>query len=155
MCGYGSFPAFKQDSDLYIMDLDTARRTGQYKYHRLDINSNQSESWHCWSSNSRWIAFSSKRDFGVFTRIYLSYVDEAGEVYKPILLPQKDPAFYDSCLQTYSIPELVVEPVRVTKEKLGRVIRSSRQIEVALPITMATPKAEPMPGQEYLFEERE
>jgi len=155
MCDYGSFPVYHQTSDLYIMDINAAQQTGQYQYRRLDINSNRSESWHCWSSNSRWITFSSKRDFGVFTRIYLSYVDEAGKVYKPILLPQKDPTFYDSCLQTYSVPELVVEPVRVTKEKLGRVVRGSRQIEVALPITMATPRAEPMPGQEYLFEERE
>jgi len=155
MCDYGSFPAFQQSSDLYIMDLDAARQTGQYQYRRLDINSDRSESWHCWSGNSRWIAFSSKRDFGVFTRIYLSYVDEAGEVYKPILLPQKDPTFYDSFLQTCNTPELVAGPVRVTKEKLGRVVRGSRQIEVALPITMATPRAEPMPGQEYLFEERE
>ncbi len=150
MCDYGSFPVYHPSSDLYIMDLDAAQKTGQYKYRRLDINSDQSESWHCWSGNSRWIAFSSKRDFGVFTRTYLSYVDEAGKVYKPILLPQKDPAFYDSCLQTYSVPELVAGPVKITRERLGRAIRSSRQIEVALPITMATPKVAgpPEPWQE-------
>ena len=141
MSDYGSFPVYHRTSDLYIMDLNAAQQTGQYQYRRLDINSDQSESWHTWSSNSRWIAFSSKRHFGVFTRLYISYVDKAGKVYKPILLPQKDPTFYDYCLNTYSVPELVVEPVRVTGEKLGRVVRSSRQIDVALPITMATPKA--------------
>jgi hypothetical protein len=155
MCDYGSFPAFEQSSDLYIMDLEAAQKTGQYKYRRLDINSDRSESWHCWSSNGRWLAFSSKRDFGVFSRIYFSYVDEAGEVYKPIILPQKDPTFYDSFLQTCNTPELVIEPVRVTKEKLGRVVRGRRQIEVSLPITMATPRAKPAPEQEYLSDERE
>ncbi len=147
MCSYGCFPVYQQTSDLYLMDLRAAQ-TGQYKYRRLDINSDQSESWHSWSSNSRWIAFSSKRDYGVFTRSYLSYVDREGKVYKPLLMPQKDPEFYDSCLETYSVPELVTEPVKVTGEKLGRAVRSSRKITVEMPITMATPEAGQEPGYE-------
>jgi hypothetical protein len=150
MCNYGSFPIHHQDSDLYLMDLKAAQETGQYKYRRLEINSDQSESWHSWSSNSRWIAFSSRRRDGLFTRSYFSYVDEEGKVYKPILLPQKDPEFYDSCLQTYSVPELVTKPVQATGEKLARIIRGSRKIPVDMPITMATPKAgvPPEPWQE-------
>ena len=154
MC-YGSFPAFQHSSDLYIIDLKAGQETGQYKYRRLDINSDQSESWHSWSSNSRWIAFSSKRRDGVFTRSYFSYVDRTGKAYKPFLLPQKDPTFYDSCLKTYNTPELVIEHVKVTKEKLGRVVRGFRKIEVDMPITMATPKAARIPTQEYLWQERE
>jgi len=150
MCDYGCFPVYQQSSDLYLIDLKEAQQTGQYKYQRLDINSDQSESWHSFSSNSRWIAFSSKRHYGVFTRIYLSYLDKTGKVHKPILLPQKDPTFYDSCLNTYSVPELIVEPVRVTKEQLGRIVRASRKISVDMPITMATPRvgAPPEPWQE-------
>jgi hypothetical protein len=155
MCDYGSFPVYHQSSDLYIMDLKTARQTGQYKYRRLQVNSDQSESWHSWSSNSRWIAFSSKRGKGVFTRSYFSYVDQAGKVYKALLLPQKDPAFYDSCLKTYSVPELIIQPVKVTGEKLARVVRSSRKIEVDMPITMATPKAGVPPGYKEPWRERE
>ena len=155
MCDYGSFPVYHQSSDLYIMDLKAARQTGQYKYRRLQVNSDQSESWHSWSSNSRWIAFSSKRRKGVFTRSYFSYVDQAGKVYKALLLPQKDPAFYDSCLKTYSVPELIVQPVKVTGEKLARVVRSSRKIEVDMPITMATPKAGVPPGYKEPWRERE
>jgi len=150
MCDYGSFPVYHQSSDLYLMDLKTARQTGRFEYRKLQINSSQSESWHSWSSNSRWIAFSSKKDYGVFTRSYFSYVDQTGKVYKPILLPQKDPTFYDSCIKTYSVPELVTQPVKVTGEKLTRVVRSSRKITVDMPITMATPKAgvAPEPWQE-------
>jgi hypothetical protein len=139
MCDYGSFPVYHQSSDLYLIDLKAAKQTGQYKYRHLDINSDRSETWHSFSSNSRWIAFSSKRHYGIFTRTYLSYIDKTGKVYKPIILPQKDPAFYDCCLLTYSAPELVIEPVRVTKEKLGRIVRSPHKIPVDLPITMATP----------------
>jgi hypothetical protein len=148
MCNYGCFPVYQPSSDLYMIDLEAAKLTGQYKYSRLDINSSESESWHSFSSNSRWIVFSSKRDSGVFTRTYIAYVDKSGKVHKPIRLPQKDPTYYDSCLWTYSVPELVTEPVRVTKEKLGRVIRGSEEIPIKMPITMATPKAGELPGQQ-------
>ncbi len=146
MCDYGCFPVYRHSSDLYMMDLEAAKQTGDFAYERLDINSSESESWHCWSSNSRWIAFSSKRGSGVFTRIYIAYVDKNGKAHKPIRLPQKDPTYYESCLWTYSVPELVIEPVRITREKLGRVVRSSREIPIQMPITMATPKPGQPPG---------
>ncbi|MFH1881271.1 MAG: hypothetical protein ABIL62_01000 [Planctomycetota bacterium] len=154
MCNYGCFPVHQQSSDLYLIDLEAPQQTGKYEYRRLQINSDKSESWHSFSSNSRWIAFSSKRQSGVFTRTYISYVDRQGKAYKPLLLPQKDPTYYDSCLWTYSVPELVREPVRVTKETLGRVVRGSRKISAPFPVTMATPKAgePPEPAQPWLTE---
>ncbi|HUU16930.1 MAG TPA: hypothetical protein VMW72_07270 [Sedimentisphaerales bacterium] len=154
MCNYGCFPVYQKSSDLYLIDLEAVQRTGRYEYHRLEINSDKSESWHSWSSNGRWIAFSSKRKNGVFTRTYISYVDQQGKAYKPLLLSQKDPTYYDSCLWTYSVPELVREPVRVTKETLGRVVRGSRKISAPFPVTMATPKAgaPPEPVQPWLTE---
>ncbi len=145
LCDYGCFPAYRQSSDLYMIDLEAARQTGRHEARRLEINSDESESWHGWSSNSRWIAFSSKRDDGVFTRTYISYVDPNGTAHKPFILPQWDPTDYNSCLWTYSVPELVTEPVRVAKESLGRVVRSSRKVSVEMPITMATPKADTAP----------
>lgn len=142
MSNYGSFLVYHKSSDLYLMDLEAAEQTGEFKYRRLDINSDESESWHSWSNNSRWIAFSSKRDYGVFTRIYISYVDEQGRAHEPVLLPQKDPHFYDSCVFTFSVPELVVEPVKVFGEKLARVVRGRRKLDITMPTTMATPTAD-------------
>lgn len=141
MCDYGCFPVYRQSSDLYMIDLQSAQESGQYNPVRLEINSDASESWHSWSSNGRWIAFSSKRDSGVFTRIYFSYVDENGVVHKPLVLPQEDPTRYDSCLWTFSVPELVIEPVRAAGEKLGRVVRGAGKISEGLPVTAATPRA--------------
>ena len=79
----------------------------------LRVNSNRSESWHAWSSNGRWIVFASKRRDGLFGRLYISYVDADGRTRKPFLLPQEDPAFYDSFLKTYNVPEMIKEPVQI------------------------------------------
>ena len=135
MCKYGCFPVFQPSSDLYMMNLETGR------YKKLDINSEYSESWHSWSSNSRWIAFSSKREDGLFTRTYISYVDETGKVFKPFVLPQKDPAFYDSYIKTFSVPELITGPVTINPRIFSQAIRKPATIEVASPITGATAQA--------------
>jgi len=156
MCKYGSFTPRQPSSDLYVMDLKAAEETGRYEYRRLDINSDQCESWHSWSSNSRWIVFSSKREHGDFTRSYISYVDDSGKVYKPLVLPQKDPEFYDYCLETFNTPEFVTGPIAVTGERLARVVRGSAGVSVEMPITMATPlKASGMPEQGQVLQERE
>lgn len=124
MCRYGCFPIYQPTSDLYLMDL----RTGTYE--RLAINSESSESWHSWSSNSRWIAFSSKRGGGVFTRCYLSYIDESGKAHKPLMLPQADPEFYESFLNTVSVPELLTGPVPVSAAALRRAALSEHATRV-------------------------
>jgi len=155
MSDFGCFPAFQQSSDLYLIDLKAAETSGQYNYHRLEINSDQSESWHSWSSNSRWIVFSSKRRDGVFTRLYLAYIDKDGNVYKPVLLPQKDPLFYDSCLQTYNTPEFVLGPVKVRAENLASAIRGSRRLNIDMPISMATPTTAAPAGYSEPWQQRE
>ena len=141
MCEYEFFPTWQEGSDIYIMDLKAAEETGKYEYRKLDLNSDRSESWPGWSSNSRWIVFSSKRDKdGVFTRSYIGYIDENGKAYKPLVLPQKDPEFYGYCLEAFNTPEFAIEPIPVTGEALTRIIRGTEEIPVTLPITMATPK---------------
>jgi hypothetical protein len=101
------------------MDLSTR------SYTRLEINSPRSESWHSWSSNSRWIVFASKRRDGVFARLYFSFVDEHGCVHKPVLLPQQDPTFYDRFLKTYNAPELTPAPVPATQRAIAHAICGS------------------------------
>ncbi|MBN2182078.1 MAG: PD40 domain-containing protein [Sedimentisphaerales bacterium] len=138
MASYGSFPVYNETSDLYLLDLEKENS----RPIRLSINSKESESWHCFSSNSRWIVFSSKRDYGVFTRLYISYIDEEGTAHKPFILPQKNPSFYESCLQTFNTPELIVGPVSASVDEIAGTIMSSQKLLVDMPITMATPKAD-------------
>ena len=131
MCDYGCFPVYQNSSDLYLMNLETG------KYEKLPINSEHSESWHSFSSNSRWLSFSSKRRDGLFTRIYFSYIDKDGRAYKPLIMPQKDPTYYDSLIKTYSVPELITNKVQVSKTALAKAVRAPEQI--SMPVTGATP----------------
>lgn len=131
MCRYGCFPAYQPSSDLYLLDLE------QSTYARLPINSEFSESWHSWSGNSRWIAFSSKRCGGTFTRTFLSFIDETGLAHKPFVVPQSDPEFYDSFLKTFSVPELVTGPVPVRSASLVRAARSTEAVAVRRPADAA------------------
>jgi hypothetical protein len=116
LCRYGNFPIYKPSSDLYVMDLETRQ------IRRPDINSEQAESWHSWSSNSHWVVFSSKRLDGLFARPFFSYVDDQGEFHKPFLLPQENPEFYDSFLKTINLPQLVGGPITIPESELARTV---------------------------------
>jgi len=82
--------------------------------------------------------FSSKRLDGLFARPFFSYVDEQGRFYKPFLLPQQDPAFYESCLNTFNVPQLVRGPIVVTERELAQGILK--------PLKILTPKAAGQPA---------
>jgi Tol biopolymer transport system component len=140
MFDHGFFPNWHEESDLYVVDLDAAERSGKYEYRKLEVSSDRSESWHSWSLNSRWLVFSSKRDHGIFTRLYFAYVDDTGRAHKPFVLPQKDPAFYDSCLLGYNTGEFLTGPIPSEREDLERVIRDADGINVDA-VSMPTPKA--------------
>ncbi|WP_455593236.1 hypothetical protein [Bacteroides sp.] len=103
---YGTFPIWHQETDLRMLDL----RTGQIDALQV-VNSDRSDTYHSWASNSRWFAFASKRGDGQYGRPYLAYIDSEGRVYKPFVLPQKDPEYYNNTLKSYNIPELSNTPV--------------------------------------------
>jgi hypothetical protein len=118
MSGYGNFTIWHKDSDLYLMNLETNEIT------KPGINSDQAESYHAWSSTGRWIVFSSRRDDGLFTRLYFSYFDTNGKAWKPFLLPQKDPGFYETFLKSYNVPELITSAVDLNPRTLSKIARS-------------------------------
>jgi hypothetical protein len=115
---YGCFPVYQESADICLMDLETRA------WHKLPINSERADTWHSWSSNGRWLVFSSKRGNGLLARPHFTHVDTDGTVSKPFVLPQRDPGFYDAFLRTYNVPELVVEPVPLRGEDLARAVRS-------------------------------
>ena len=114
MSDFGYFSIHLSSSDLYMLDIPTK------KYRKLNINSEHSESYHSWSSNSRWFVFASKRKEGLCSRLYFSYVDTLGNAYKPFLMPQKVPTFYDTYIMNYNVPELIDGPVSICHWNLMR-----------------------------------
>jgi hypothetical protein len=142
MCDYGCFPVYRASSDLYLVDLTAPLVNGQRQARRLAINSQASESWHSFSSNGRWIVFSSKRLSHIFTRPFMAYMDTEGGIHKPFVLPQKTPDLYDSYLWTFSVPELITEPVQVSPRALAQAVHDRDAQPVIMPVTMATPKAD-------------
>ena len=105
---YGNFSIWHKEADLYLLDL----KTGTTR--RIDeVNSSDTESYHSWSSNSRWFVFSSRRIDGLYTRPFIAYLDENGKARKPFLLPQANAGFYDQLLYSFNIPEFVNDKVVV------------------------------------------
>jgi len=111
---YGNFSIWHREADLYILDL----RTGKYRP-LTEVNSKETESFHDWSSNSHWFVFSSRRDDGLYTRLYISSIDKDGKATKPFMLPQKDPISNEYSFFSYNVPEFVIAPVHVSTRNLN------------------------------------
>lgn len=114
---YGNFHIWHKSSDLYVMDLVT-KEVRALK----EANSPDAESYHSWSSNGRWIVFSSRRDDGSYTRLYIAYFDKDGKVHKPFIVPQKKPDFYMNLFKSYNIPEFMTAPVELSPNSFRKAI---------------------------------
>ena len=117
---YGQFHIWHASSDLWVKDLE--RDTC---YALTDANSFDSDSYHSWSSNGRWIVFSSRRMDSNYTRPFITYFDREGKAHKPFVLPQEDPEQNILLLKSYNVPELTRDAVQITPEQLRRVIYDS------------------------------
>lgn len=111
---YGTFPIWHKDADLWLIDLATGERRS------IDeLNSDNTESYHSWSSSSRWVAFSSRRIDGLHTRPFIAHVDDEGRFSKPFLMPHNDPkTWYDGLMQSYNIPEFISAPIEISPKDI-------------------------------------
>ena len=98
---YGTFPIWHRETDLYLLDL----KNGKIRK-PAEVNSNRSDTYHSWSTNSRWFAFASKRGDGQYGKPYFAYIDAEGKTYKPFVMPQEDPEHYLLTFKSYNIPDL-------------------------------------------------
>lgn len=120
---YGQFHIWHSSSDLYVKDL----QNGEVRA-LTEANSDNVDSYHTWSSNGRWIVFSSRRDDGSFTRPYIAYFDKDGRDHKAFLLPQEDPEFNLQRMKSYNVPELTRDAVMTTPEELSKVILNDEKV---------------------------
>ena len=119
---YGCFHIWHKDADLYLIDLQTMELRNIE-----EINSGDVESYHSWSSNGRWMIFTSRRDDGGYTHLYIAYFDKQGRAYKPFLLPQRDPYFYEDYYKSYNVPEFMIEAVDITPQEFARYLDADAQ----------------------------
>ena len=116
MSDYGYFTIFHKGSDLYSVNLETR------EYKKLELNSSSAESHSCWSSNGRWLVFSSKRMDGVLTRPYIAYFDTNGVAHTPFVLPQQNPEMYDRLLANFNLPELLTGKISLTPVEIRDIV---------------------------------
>ena len=115
---YGYFTIWHPEADLWLLDLQTGERKPL-----KEVNSNRSDSFHNWTATSRWFLFTSRRDDGLYTRIYFASIGSDGMATKPFMLPQRDPKnFYRQSLYSYNTPDFSLCPVDDTAEGLGRTV---------------------------------
>ena len=112
---YGTFHLPHNESDLFITDLNTGEERAL-----SNANSQRSESYHSWSSNSNWIIFSSRREDGQYTHPYIAYIDKEGVDSKAFILPQEDPRHYEQFMKSYNVPEFFVAPFKFTRSQITK-----------------------------------
>jgi len=93
-----SYMLLQPDSELYIVPA----AGGEAR--RLRYNTARMNSWHSWSSNSRWLVFSSKVN-GPYTQLFLTHIDEDGNDSPAVLLER-----FTSPDRAANIPEFVRLP---------------------------------------------
>jgi hypothetical protein len=111
---YGTFPIWHRENDLYVLNTETEEVSAM-----TDVNSHETDSYHSFSSNGRWLIFSSRRLDGNYTRLFISYFDKEGKGHKPFLLPQKHADYYDSLMKSYNIPEFMTGKIENAPAKFN------------------------------------
>jgi len=121
MAQYGYFHIWHHDADLWMLDLVTDSIS---EAHPMKIlNSPDTESYHSWSSNGRWIIFSSRRDDGVFTRPFIAHIDAQGQASRPFELPSQQPDHHRMMMKSYNIPEFMHGPVTMAPQTLADILK--------------------------------
>lgn len=118
LSAYGYFFVWHHDADLWLMDLETGATRPL-----AEVNSPDTESYHSWSSNGRWLVFSSRRDDGAFTRPFFAHITADGRASKPFELPSSDPDYHRQFMRCYNIPEFMRGPVTIKPQRFADILK--------------------------------
>ena len=122
---YGYFSIWHPESDLWLLDL----KTGDTRPIK-EVNGERAESFHNWNMNSHWFLFTSRRDDGLYTRIYFSSIDNNGRVTKPFMLPQHNPKrYYLESLYSYNTPDFTMSQVKVDTQIMEQNIKNGSRLD--------------------------
>jgi hypothetical protein len=128
LADFSVFPIDHKEADLWLLDLQTGETRP------IDeVNSPFSESFHNWSSNSRWFLFSSRRADGLYVQVYLSSIDKDGHCTKPFVLPQKNPRkYYHNTLYSFNVPDFTKSKVHFQTAGTYREVFSDERIQATV-----------------------
>ncbi|MBR1569562.1 MAG: PD40 domain-containing protein [Bacteroidales bacterium] len=116
---YGTFPLFHTECTLHLMNLETG------EVQALEtVKGDKSDTYHSWSSDSRWFVFASKRGDGMYGKPYFCHLDKDGKPTKPFVLPQKSARFYDYNFKSFNIPDLGRTSTGMTVKEATRMFHS-------------------------------
>jgi dipeptidyl aminopeptidase/acylaminoacyl peptidase len=115
---YGVFHIWHHDADLWMMDL----QTGEVR-NMEELNSPDTESYHSWSSNGKWVVFSSRRYDGNYTRPFIAHIDSKGHAAKPFELPCANPDRHRQMLKSYNVPEFMRGPVTIKPQQFAAALK--------------------------------
>jgi Tol biopolymer transport system component len=122
---YGYFSIWHEESEQWIMDLQTGEARPL-----TEVNSPHADSYHNWNVNSRWIVFTSRRDDGLYSKLYLASIDEKGRATKPFLLPQRNPKkYYGESLYSFNTPDFTKEKVMFDAHAASKEILSDKRVD--------------------------
>ncbi len=119
---YGVFHIWHHDADLWLLDLQTGE-----KRNMKEINSPDTESYHSWSSNGRWVVFSSRRYDSNYTRPFIAHIDNNGNATKPFELPCANPDYHRQLLKSYNVPEFMRGPVTIKPQQFADVLKQEAE----------------------------
>jgi tetratricopeptide (TPR) repeat protein len=97
-CKAENYMLLMPDSELYIIPAEGGEAR------RLRANTPRMNSWHSFSSNGRWLVFSSKAN-GPYTQLFLTHIDEEGHSTPPVVLDR-----FTGTYGAANIPEFVPLP---------------------------------------------
>ena len=118
MAKYGVFHIWHHDADLWMIDLKAKKARPA-----SELNSRDTESYHSWSSNGRWVVFSSRRNDGDYTRPFIAHIDKNGQGSRPFELPCADPDYHRQFMKCYNIPEFMRGPVTIKPQDFADVLK--------------------------------
>ena len=119
---FGVFHIWHHDADLWLLDLSSASARPM-----TEINSADTESYHSWSSNGKWVVFSSRRDDGTYTRPFFAHIDKDGHGTKPFELPCADSHYHREFMRCYNIPEFMHGPVTIKPQTFADVLKGDAE----------------------------
>ncbi len=118
MARYGVFHIWHNDADLWLIDLKAKKARPL-----AEFNSRDTESYHSWSSNGRWVVFSSRVNDGNYTRPFIAHIDKNGKGTRPFELPCADPDYHRQFMKSYNVPEFMRGPVTIKPQTFADVLK--------------------------------